>query len=739
MAEPPLLELILSNEITKNLMTYDKTEIERLLTWSQMCQHYNLPYKKGKNIACPIGTHEDKNPSFSFYGSNKFKCHSCGETGDLFAFIGLMESLDCQSDFGDILKVAANITGVEPLKEKYKAKSSSVKTSSDGLAKYHQQLRGSKDALNYLYSRGISTETIKVSQIGLNNCKLAKGYSRLMIPYFSSEDNFLYYRHFKYQEEDLAPKVIVEKGCKLYPYMPQSIKGKSEVFLCEGEIDTLTLIQNGFAAIGAPGANNWKAEWCEMLKDANIINVCYDNDKPGKEGADKAIDLIKERLPKVTVNVIEWPSEKPEKYDVNDFFNESGDAYEFRDLFKKRYEPEFVPDFCEHVIYGWKEHLTENLPHTVKGSVYCAAVIAQLYIKNIDNPFALVLVDVPSSSKTLTLDNFRDLKITYGTDQFTPASFVSNSSNVKKEDLAKNVDLLPKIKDKALVVSDMATVFSDKPDVLTENLGVLTRVLDGNGLKRNSGVHGERGYEGKYMFVFLAASTPIRLKIWEVMGSIGARLFFFNTNQDTPAEDELIQQITNGSLGEKKERCKKATTMLFNSLSEKYPDGITWNRSGEDKRLLRLITKAACLLAKARGIAKEDKEVDGSSEMFVQSENPSRLNQLLYNFACGHALIHGRTQISIDDVKAATIIAIESAPPKRAKVIRKLLKTQQVLRSADFDVVLGLTRKTTLSHLKKLAALEVIEPIGTQEHSVSLTVRLKPEFNDLKNFFFTHG
>jgi hypothetical protein len=42
-----------------------------------------IPAKVGTNISCPLGTHEDKNPSFNIYADGeKVKCHSCGFSGD---------------------------------------------------------------------------------------------------------------------------------------------------------------------------------------------------------------------------------------------------------------------------------------------------------------------------------------------------------------------------------------------------------------------------------------------------------------------------------------------------------------------------------------------------------------------------------------------------------------------------------------------------------------------------------
>lgn len=354
----------------------------------------------------------------------------------------------------------------------------------------------------------------------------------------------------------------------------------------------------------------------------------------------------------------------------------------------------------------WESVIEQNLPNTLPAAKICLAVVGQLFIENISNPFALVLVDVPSSSKTLTLDHFNGLTdLIHGTDQFSASSFVSHAANVSADKLSK-IDLLPRITGKTLIVRDMATVFSDKQDVLEQNLGILTRVLDGNGLRRESGVHGSRGYDGDYVFMMLAATTPLRNKIWEVMGGIGARLFFYNTRQPDFTEDELIAQVTDGSLKDKRKACQESTVAFFTQLKASYPDKLTWDRSKEDQDLLRLLSKAAVLLARARGIAKDDPDEEG---IFTQAEQPSRLNQLLYNLSCGHALVNGRTQIALEDVKIAIEVAIESSPPQRSLIIKHLVENNGSASSNDLADKINRSKPGLLRLVEKLVALRVIE------------------------------
>src|SRR5262249_39115813 len=146
-------------------------------------------------------------------------------------------------------------------------------------------------------------------------------------------------------------------------------------------------------------------------------------------------------------------------------------------------------------IAEWRTVIGENFPTYLKPAEVCLSVQAQLLLNDVSNPFALALVDVPSSGKTIIL-NFLDgaIELTYTTDNFTPASFVTHATNVKREDLAK-VDLLPRIRYRTLIVRELGSIFGAKDDDLIKSLGILTRVLDGEGLETDSGVHGRRGYK----------------------------------------------------------------------------------------------------------------------------------------------------------------------------------------------------------------------------------------------------
>ena len=102
--------------------------------------------------------------------------------------------------------------------------------------------------------------------------------------------------------------------------------------------------------------------------------------------------------------------------------------------------------------------------------------------------------------------------------------------------------MLPRIRYKTLIVRDLAPIFGAKEDALLEMVGRLTRALDGEGLETDTGVHGQRGYKGDYLFMMLAGSTPLSPRVYKVLGTLGSRLFFLQLHSETKSHGELIAQ-----------------------------------------------------------------------------------------------------------------------------------------------------------------------------------------------------
>src|SRR5262249_35310697 len=379
----------------------------------------------------------------------------------------------------------------------------------------------------------------------------------------------------------------------------------------------------------------------------------------------------------------------------------------------------------------WRNVIAANFPTLARPAEVCLSVVAQLLINDVSNPFALALVDVPSSGKTITLNFFDGAnELIYTSDNFTPAAFVSHASNVKREDLDK-VDLLPRIRYRTLIIRELGSVFGAKDDDLMKSLGILTRVLDGEGLETDSGVHGKRGYKGDYLFMFLAGTPPIAPRVFKVMGNFGSRLFFLALHTPEESDDDLIAQNLGEDRKSKENACKAITEEYLRTLWAANPAGITWNKAGDPKDCLRVIAKGARLLAHLRG-AINVWSVGDDGEKLSHSvpviEKPNRINTLLYNAARGHAIACGRQQLTHEDLWPVLDLTFDSAPTTRARVFRALIE-RGTLNTSAVVKLLRCSAPTARKEMEALAVLGVAEKTtipdkaGVPEHQITLDAR----------------
>jgi len=243
-------------------------------------------------------------------------------------------------------------------------------------------------------------------------------------------------------------------------------------------------------------------------------------------------------------------------------------------------------------------------------------------------------------------------------------------------------------------------------------MGILIRALDGEGIESNSGLHGKRGYTGDYLFMILSASTPIRPRIWKIMGNLGSRLFFVNLNSSEKDEKTLAGQLK-FSCKDKETSCRKATERFLKTLWNKYPKGIHWDKNEDNQDLIEIIARFSKILARLRSsINVEGNQFNDKDEFQVITEMPDRLNQLLYNLARGHALVCDRERIERADLKIVARVALDSAPPGRAKLFRHLIGKGGNLSTNEVVGYLECSRPTALKLMREIEVLKLANSEG---------------------------
>jgi hypothetical protein len=380
----------------------------------------------------------------------------------------------------------------------------------------------------------------------------------------------------------------------------------------------------------------------------------------------------------------------------------------------------------------WRQTIQANFPDLWPYAEGCASTVAALLIKNV-SPLALVLQGVPAGGKTTTLNFFKNFPLSHSTDKFSPKAFVSHVAERTQAELEK-IDMLPRIKGKVLISPDLTTLFGARAEELQETFSILTRVLDGQGLTIDSGVHGSRGYSGDFMFSWIGATTPIEHRVWDLFGNLGARMYFMEIQAKNKTNEDYVADLTGTNYQEKVEQCNQATLRFLKGIWRN--ERLKWDTSKDDKQLLDKVVQVAKIVTKLRGkvnlVVKQGyfkEEINFTTPII---EEPARCIQSLYTLMRGRALLQGRQQISIEDLPIVFDVALSSAPWEQLLAFSFLLFKKEI-KTSDLEHNLKCSRNKALMTMRTLETLGLVtlhvnrvETDGGGQFGY--TIKLKDEF-----------
>jgi hypothetical protein len=353
-------------------------------------------------------------------------------------------------------------------------------------------------------------------------------------------------------------------------------------------------------------------------------------------------------------------------------------------------------------------HYREEISLAVKTGL---AVIASLSLKGRDHCLVLVFEGGSGRGKSIIVrvlmsDRPRTEAFLERADDFTPASFVSHSANHSAEELAE-IDLLPRIKGKVMLTKELAPLFRDDEKVLRQNFARLTSVLDGDGYRTNSGVHGARGYIGRYVFNWIGATTPIPQRTHEVMSQLGNRILFYEVAGEDFSEEELMEFAENYGSADAVEGCRKITNDFIEAHFRRHPvDSVEARSIAMPQDLLRELVRYAELISHGR--VEIFRNGNGDLEPSLP-EGPQRIILLLQTVAKGLALLEGRTVVTSEDLEVIRHIAFSSIPQGRRELLQAVLGEGGNMNARQVDMALDTSRPTTINRMKELGATGICE------------------------------
>ena len=255
---------------------------------------------------CPYCHDEKYHLYMADSDTGAFFCQKCNQKGNLFTMQKhLGDKSDNGSSYSAHRKPQGGIVAAFPDRGKHYPC-----PDEQTALKAHAALLQDAAALEYITgARGISLDTVKAFKIGLEIDRA--GGRWLTIPHYAGGKLI----NIKSRSLPPAEKTFRRvKDCKSILFNQDVIDGAESIFICEGELDALTLIDRGFKNVVAitTGAGSFDAAWLDQLQKVKKVFIVYDADEAGRKGArELGRRLGYERAYNV---------ELPDGQDVNEFF-----------------------------------------------------------------------------------------------------------------------------------------------------------------------------------------------------------------------------------------------------------------------------------------------------------------------------------------------------------------------------------------------------------------------------------
>lgn len=247
------------------------------------------PSKDGKGWVCPCGHgsgtakkrgQKNQGDGIEFDERGRWHCFSCGRKGDIIDLYQYKNGLDYSRAVDEL----ETMLGFAPPVE---AKPKKREKSTDEVIAEFNQLTFSPLTAAF---RGISVDVL--GSYGAKMCEAFKnpliagtyhGARKAVV--FPTSDGCYFVRAVDPDERERTDRWDI--GGKR-PFNLEALRGGKPVFVCEGVLDALSIIEAGGEAVGISGTDGIGA-FVSALKESPFSSgllLAADNDKPGREGAE---------------------------------------------------------------------------------------------------------------------------------------------------------------------------------------------------------------------------------------------------------------------------------------------------------------------------------------------------------------------------------------------------------------------------------------------------------------------
>jgi hypothetical protein len=148
---------------------------------------------------------------------------------------------------------------------------------------------------------------------------------------------------------------------------------------------------------------------------------------------------------------------------------------------------------------------------------------------------------------------------------------------------------------------------------------------------------------------------------------------------------------------------------MLRTLWNKHPGGIDFPYEKHDAEAIEWINKMAEFTASFRGEIIVYTEKEGGTYSIQHTrpmiEQATRLNQLFFNLACGHAVLRGGAGIEKEDVGVVARVMLASAADPRPLILRTLIERGGAVNVEEVQGILRCSRTRAQREMEKFIAL----------------------------------
>lgn len=284
----------------------------------QVAMRLGLDVSK-KTIHCLNPNHPDRHPSMGIWvAANKFSCQSCGATYDAVDIVQIVLGVDWHDAYewvtGDQALKSLTPIRIEPKPNMFTKAPNLTKF----LTNYHAMLDQSGD---WLAHKGINAGKYGIRKVTWQAEKYIPQWKQhgLFIPYY--QNGHITTGRWRNMTTN-GDRYYSMPGAQVRLYNQDALAhldGAKELYLAEGETDTLSLATLGHVALGFPGASNFglinlqlKPWLASLTGRVPGLVLAFDDDDAGRRLNQK----VREALPDIPTRDFDLHGHN----DVNDWY-----------------------------------------------------------------------------------------------------------------------------------------------------------------------------------------------------------------------------------------------------------------------------------------------------------------------------------------------------------------------------------------------------------------------------------